>query len=228
MEAWSPQAVIEVALEQVKRTKASWTAADLTAQIDAALPDTLGITDGADIARLLRTLTEEGLRQATGLHAPRPGDELLPADRRLANGASSYESPGGARYATPDQVRTERALVAATAAGGATALPAATARRYLDAAAGVGDRAGRRPGRRRVRGAHLRGADRVPGRTRRHREVVRGRGGGARLDRPHTRPRRPRDRGGRPGGSRRRRRCRGGCSGWRPPRSPRRCWRRRG
>ena len=131
VEAWSPQAVLEMALEQVKQAKASWTAADLTAQIDAALPDTLGMTDGADIARLLRTLTDEGLRQATGLHAPRPGDALLPADRRLANGASSYESPGGARYATPDQVRTERALVAATAAGGATALPAATARRYL-------------------------------------------------------------------------------------------------
>ncbi len=131
-EAWSPQAVIELALEEVKRSKAGWTEADLFAAIEAALPNTIGITDGADVAHLARTLTAEALRSATPLSSGRPGDELLPADQRLDNGASSFESPGGRLYATPDQVHTERALVAATAAGGAAALPDVAARRFVE------------------------------------------------------------------------------------------------
>ncbi len=131
-QAWSPQAVIELALEDVRRNKAGWTEADLMAAIEAALPDTIGVTDGADVIRLLQTLTQEALRSATALSAERPGDALLPADQRLANGASSFESPGSRLYATPDQVHTERALVAATTAGGAVALPDVRVRRFLD------------------------------------------------------------------------------------------------
>ena len=121
--AWSPQAVIETALADIQSRKAGWNRGDLTGAINAALPDYLGLPDGADVARLLDTLTDEALTYATVLDGARPGDEHLPAELRLANGASAYQAPGAMLYATPDQVRTERALVAATTAGGATALP---------------------------------------------------------------------------------------------------------
>src|SRR6185437_365585 len=62
----------------------------------------------------------------------RPGDALLPVELRLDNGDSSYVAPGSRLYATPEHVRTERALVAATAVGGAAALPHVMARRFLD------------------------------------------------------------------------------------------------
>jgi len=129
---WSPQAVIELALAEVQRSKAGWTRADLTGAINAALPDYLGLPDGADVAELLDRLTDDALRYAHALDAARPGDEHLPADMRLRNGDSVYQAPGARLYATPGQVRTERDLVAATAAGGAAALPREAAQRFLD------------------------------------------------------------------------------------------------
>ncbi|MDN5749687.1 MAG: AAA family ATPase, partial [Pseudonocardia sp.] len=132
VQEWSPQEVIELALEEVKRAKSGWNRGDLTAAINAALPDYLGLPDGTDVSRLLDTLTEEGLRYATTLDAARPGDESLPDELRLRNGRSVYEAPGARLYATPDQVRTERALVAATTGRGATALPAAAAARFVE------------------------------------------------------------------------------------------------
>jgi len=135
---WSPQAVIEVALEQVQSTKAGWTKADLTSAINTALPDHLGITDGRDIGQLLDSLTDKALQYATTLDQARPGDELLPAELRLDNGDSSYQAPGSRLYATPEHVRTERALVAATASGGAAALPHPVPDRFLRALAESG------------------------------------------------------------------------------------------
>ena len=41
MQAWSPTTVIETALADVQSRKAAWTRADLTAAINAALPDRL-------------------------------------------------------------------------------------------------------------------------------------------------------------------------------------------
>jgi len=128
---WSPQAVIETALADVQSRKAGWNRGDLTGAINAALPDYLGIPDGADVARLLDTLTDEAVRYAAVLDGDRPGDEHLPAELRLANGNSAYQAPGAVLSATPEQVRTERALVAASTAGGATALPHETAQRFL-------------------------------------------------------------------------------------------------
>lgn len=128
---WSPQAVIETALADIQSRKAGWHRGDLTGAINAALPDYLGIPDGADVGRLLDTLTDEALKYAAVLDGNRPGDEHLPAELRLDNGASVYQAPGAMLYATPDQVRTERALVAATAAGGGTALPFDRAQRFL-------------------------------------------------------------------------------------------------
>ena len=110
--------------------KAGWTRADLTAAINAALPDYLGITDGADVGRLLDTLTAEALRYADPLRrGPPRRRRCCPTTLRLRQRRLVLRVARRARlYATPDQVRTERVLVAATAAGGATALPAATAR----------------------------------------------------------------------------------------------------
>ena len=117
----------------MQQRKAGWTRADLTAAINAALPDYLGLPDGADVGRLLDTLTDEALRYARlAGRAPAPATTLLPDELRLANGESAL--PGARRelYATPDHVRTERVLVAATAAGGAAALPQPVAARFLD------------------------------------------------------------------------------------------------
>ena len=131
VQSWSPQAVIELALAEVQRSKAGWNRADLTAAINNALPDHVGITDGGGIGRLLDSLTDRALEYVTTLDQARPGDEQLPAELLLANGNSSYVAPGSTLYATPDQVRTERALVAATAVGGAAALPHPVAQRFL-------------------------------------------------------------------------------------------------
>lgn len=106
VQAWSPQAVIELALEDVRRAKSGWTRADLVAAINAALPNYLGVHDGVDVARLLDSLADTALEYATALDAPRPGDELLPPELRLRNGRSAHEAPGVRLYATPEQVRT--------------------------------------------------------------------------------------------------------------------------
>jgi len=128
---WSPSAVIETALADIQSRKAGWTRGDLTGAINAALPDYLGITDGADVAKLLDQLTDEALAYATVLDGARPGDEHLPAELRLDNGTSVYQAPGAMLYATPEQVRTERALLAASTTGGAAALPPDVAARFL-------------------------------------------------------------------------------------------------
>ncbi|MGD9986344.1 MobF family relaxase [Pseudonocardia sp.] len=131
-QVWSPSAVIETALADVQARSAGWTRSDLTRAINAALPDYLGLPDGTDVGRLLDQLTAQGLTAATPLDAARPAADAIPDALRLANGDSAYEQPGGRLYATPEQVRTERFLVAATAQGGATALPREQARRFLD------------------------------------------------------------------------------------------------
>ncbi|HEY3481919.1 MAG TPA: MobF family relaxase, partial [Streptomyces sp.] len=135
---WSPAEVLKTALAEVQSTKAGWVAPDLTAAISNALPDHLGNLDGAQIARLLDTLTAEGLKLATPLTPQRPGTETLPDELKLADGRSVYEQPAGPLYATPDHVRTERALVAATARGGAPALDASEVDGFVAALAEQG------------------------------------------------------------------------------------------
>ncbi|MDN5751012.1 MAG: hypothetical protein L0H64_21305 [Pseudonocardia sp.] len=130
-QAWSPQGVIETALADVQARKAGWTEADLISAIDAALPDDLGIPDGRDVGELLDQLAAEAKKYATNLDTARPGGEHLPDAMRLGNGDSVYQAPGARLYATPDQVRTERALVAATTAGDAARLPRDVAQRFL-------------------------------------------------------------------------------------------------
>ncbi len=61
----------------------------------------------------------EGLRKAVVLAAERPGETILPAELRLANGTSAYRAPGGTRYATGDHLKAERQLARAGYARGA-------------------------------------------------------------------------------------------------------------
>ncbi|WP_296153611.1 MULTISPECIES: MobF family relaxase [unclassified Pseudonocardia] len=122
-QAWSPTAVMQTALADVQSRKSTWTRADLTAAINAALPDFLGVADGAEVATLLDGLTEQALAFATPMDTARPAEDTLPAALRLANGESVYARPGAQLYATPDQVRIEQVLTAAAADSGAAALP---------------------------------------------------------------------------------------------------------
>ncbi|WP_338051416.1 MobF family relaxase [Pseudonocardia acidicola] len=131
-QSWSPRAVIETALADVQSRRAGWMRSDLTRAINAALPDYLGTPAGTDIATLLDDLASEALRYAVPLDTDRPGAEALPDELRLANGDSVYQAPGGRLYATPEQLRTERILVASTSDRDGAALAPATAQRFLD------------------------------------------------------------------------------------------------
>ncbi len=137
-ERWSPAAVIETALADVQATKSAWTAPDLTRAISAALPDHLGITDGAQISELLDELTAEGLTLAVPLDATRPGEAELPDELRLANGRSAYEAPGGQLYATPAHVHSERLLQDAARRHDAAALSTDAAAGFVAALAESG------------------------------------------------------------------------------------------
>ncbi|MQA11729.1 MAG: AAA family ATPase, partial [Pseudonocardiaceae bacterium] len=129
---WSPRAVVETALAEVQSRRSAWTAPDLTRAISDALPDHLGLADGDQMQTLLTRLTEQALELAVPLDAERPGDEALPGELRLANGASAYQAPGRRLYATPEHVHTERALTAATVDGGAAAMTTASAQRFVE------------------------------------------------------------------------------------------------
>ena len=99
-QAWSPQAVIELALTDVQQRKAGWTRADLTQAINAALPDYLGAADGRDVAALLDQLTDEPSR-TPGAWTPRtpatrscpPGCDWPTAPRRIARLGPSCTPP---------------------------------------------------------------------------------------------------------------------------------------
>ncbi|MFF4598126.1 MobF family relaxase [Amycolatopsis sp. NPDC001319] len=136
--SWSPEAVLKTALADVQATKSGWTAPDLTRAISDALPDQLGDLDGAEVTRLLDTLTAEGLKLATPLATDRPGVAVLPDELKLANGQSAYEAPGRKLYATPEHIHTERALAAATARGGAPALDVAAVDGFVAALTDTG------------------------------------------------------------------------------------------
>ena len=130
--AFSPQAVIELALEDVKTRKSAWTQADLTRAVNAALPDYLGVSDGTQVTLLLDQLTDAALEHAVSMETPKPATELLPDRLRLANGQSAYQAPGGALYATPEQVHTERFLLAATTSRDGAALSRPAVGQFLE------------------------------------------------------------------------------------------------
>ena len=131
-QAFNPQTVIEMALADVAQRKSGWTRADLTRAVNAALPDYLGAPDGDAVAELLDQLTDEAVRCAVAMDAERPGEDVLPDELRLDNGDSSMRAPGGRVYSTPDQVRSERILLAATSARDGAALSEQAADRFLE------------------------------------------------------------------------------------------------
>jgi conjugative relaxase-like TrwC/TraI family protein len=130
-QTWSRTAVIETAIAAVQDRKTKWTEADLAREINNALPDYLGGLDGRQVAALVDGLTAEALTLVQSLDATKPWAEAIPDSHRLANGKSSWEAPGGARYATADHIHTERVLVEAAARGGAPALSPAAVDAFL-------------------------------------------------------------------------------------------------
>jgi conjugative relaxase-like TrwC/TraI family protein len=131
-ETWSPRAVIELALAEVQSRKAGWTRADLVRALNQALPDTLGLPEGTDLAALLDSLADQAVILATPLESARPGEHVLPGELRLINGESAYRAPGGQVYATPAHVRSENILRAATGDHTAAAVSPAVAARFLE------------------------------------------------------------------------------------------------
>jgi conjugative relaxase-like TrwC/TraI family protein len=129
---WSPADVIAVALVDVQSRRAAWTTADLTRAINDALPDYLGVDDGARIAELLDQLTAEALELAVPLDAERPAERVLPDELRLQDGRSAYEAPGARLHATPEHIHTERLLAQVAGGRAAPALDQATAGRVIE------------------------------------------------------------------------------------------------
>ncbi|WP_370588577.1 MobF family relaxase [Pseudonocardia sp. C8] len=137
-QAFNPQAVIEIALEDVASRKSGWTRSDLVRAVNAALPDYLGCPDGGDVAALLDQLTDHALEYAVALEADNPATEVLPDELRRADGESVYSAPGGKVFCTPEQVRSERILLAATQSRDGAALTTAQADRFLGTLRGEG------------------------------------------------------------------------------------------
>ena len=137
-ETWSPAEVIATALAEVQSRKAAWTKADLTRAVHDALPDHIGVSDGAKIADLLDHLTEAALELAVALDAERPAERVLPDELRLDDGRSAYEAPGARLYATPEHVHTERLLAQATTDRRVAALDRGMARRVVEGLRDVG------------------------------------------------------------------------------------------
>jgi hypothetical protein len=134
-QSWSPSAVLATAIAEVGLTKGGWSEADLTRAINNALPDYLGGLDGRQVAILLDRLTTEALTLVQSLKEPKPGDDVLTSSQRLANGKSAYDEPGGALYASPEHIHTERVLQASVARRGAPALSSAVVEGFLAALA---------------------------------------------------------------------------------------------
>ncbi|HSZ30610.1 MAG TPA: MobF family relaxase, partial [Pseudonocardiaceae bacterium] len=130
-ESWSLSAVLQTAIAVLGDKKGGWTEADLTREINTALPDYLGDLDGSQVAALLDGLTAQGMALVHALKAPKPGDDVLTPSRRLANGGSAYDQPGGGLYASPEHIHTERVLQASATRRGAPALATPAVEQFL-------------------------------------------------------------------------------------------------
>ncbi|GAB3751246.1 MobF family relaxase [Microlunatus parietis] len=139
---WTETAVLQAALARVHETRASWNESDLTRAISDSLPDHLGNLQPGEITELLDRLTQDGVKLATPLEPERPGEAVLPDELRLANGASSYQAPGGRVYATPGHLHTEKLLHAADRSTDRRALDPATAQTVIATVAAQGTELG--------------------------------------------------------------------------------------
>jgi conjugative relaxase-like TrwC/TraI family protein len=140
---FSAREVIETALAALQEKQSSFTESQLLAEIDLALPDIVGITDSTTLGDLLDSLKDEAMKLVVPLDAARAGDDVLPAEFRLANGASAFDAPAGKRYATPEHLDIERLLRAATAKRDArVAISADAAHRFTQTLANSGTQLG--------------------------------------------------------------------------------------
>ncbi|ANY06377.1 MobF family relaxase [Pseudonocardia sp. HH130630-07] len=140
---WSPAEVISVALDEVQRSRSSWERPDLIRALNSALPDHLGISDGAQITKLLDTLADEAMTSdLVKLKTQRPAAEFEPDVYKLANGASAFEAPGGALYATAAHVHTERLLAGAAGACDGARMAESSIERFMAGLGAQGTRLG--------------------------------------------------------------------------------------
>ncbi len=137
-ERWSVREVLETALAAVQEKQSAWSPPDLTRAISDVLPDNLGTTDPDEIAELLDELTQQGLQLAVVLDVAKPGDEAVARQFQLTDGTSAFRAPGRGRYATPEQLHTERLLVAATISRDARAATTAAAKEFIGRLADAG------------------------------------------------------------------------------------------
>jgi conjugative relaxase-like TrwC/TraI family protein len=137
-QSWSPSEVLATAIAVLDNKKGGWTEADLTREINNALPDYLGGLDGLQVAILLERLTADGMALVQSLKTPKPGDDVLTPSQRLADGKSAYDEPGGQLYASPDHIHTERVLQASATRRGAPALATTVVEGFLAALAKSG------------------------------------------------------------------------------------------
>ncbi|WP_224393206.1 MobF family relaxase [Pseudonocardia sp. ICBG1293] len=140
---WSPGEVVSVALAEVQNSRTVWTRPDLIRALNSALPDHLGISDGAQITKLLDILADEAMTaDLASVQTKRPAADVLPDEYKLANGESAFEAPGATLYATTGHVHTERILAGAAGRHDGERLPDAVIDRFLVGLAAEGTRLG--------------------------------------------------------------------------------------
>ncbi|GAA1399241.1 hypothetical protein GCM10009613_54600 [Pseudonocardia kongjuensis] len=140
---WSPAEVVSVALAEVQNSRTVWTRPDLIRGLNSALPDHLGISDGAQIAKLLDILADEAMSaDLASVQTQRPATDVLPDEYKLANGDSAFEAPGATLYATTGHVHTERILAGAAGRHDGERLPNTVIDRFLTGLAADGTRLG--------------------------------------------------------------------------------------
>ncbi|GAA0897633.1 ATP-dependent DNA helicase [Pseudonocardia zijingensis] len=100
--------MIDRALDAVGEHQQTWTRSDLMWAISNALPADLGV-DAGEERQLLDQLTDRALAEAIPTK-PEEDTADLPDEFRLANGKSSYQAPGSAKYTAPGQVTAERIM----------------------------------------------------------------------------------------------------------------------
>ena len=131
---WSPREVIALALADVQGSSSGWTRPELMAALNRALPDHLGVADGARIGTLLSTLADEAIgsdQVVTVRSGAGPADTALPDEYRRADGSSVFSPHGAAVYATAEHVHTERALAGAAAVRDGAVMADSSVNRFL-------------------------------------------------------------------------------------------------
>ncbi|HEX4103173.1 MAG TPA: MobF family relaxase [Pseudonocardiaceae bacterium] len=131
--SWSPAAVIETAIAAAGDKRGGWSEPEYIREFNNALPDYLGGLSGPEVVALFDKAATDGLPLVQALKEPKPGDEELTESQRLGNGDSSYTQPGSQRYASADNIHTERLLQAAATRRGAPALSTATVEKFMTA-----------------------------------------------------------------------------------------------